>query len=134
MLRGRQIGGIGHWTDDRVFVLPDSMSELDFVNTITRDQTFKTQAGAGPTMNLRNAFPVWIGGSQYRWETGWSDCEGCQGLRLYQRCDRAMSVLSVIQPSPDEQQMRPAAPGSDLDAVKSQGWWDSTGRNIRIGG
>jgi hypothetical protein len=33
MVRGRQIGGIGHWTGDRVFVLPDSMSELDFVNT-----------------------------------------------------------------------------------------------------
>ena len=66
---GRQIGGIGHWTGDRVFVLPDSMSELDFVNTVNRDQTFKSQAGAGSTMNLRNAFPVWIGGNRYRWET-----------------------------------------------------------------
>jgi hypothetical protein len=37
-----------------------------------------------------------------------------------------MSVLSVIQPSPDEQQMRPTAPASDLDVVKSKGWWDST--------
>ncbi len=37
-----------------------------------------------------------------------------------------MSVLSVVQTSPDEPQMRPKAPGSDLDAVKSQGWWDST--------
>lgn len=69
MVRGRQIGGIGHWTGDRVFVLPDSMSDLDFVNAVTRDQTFKSQSGAGPAMNLRNAFPVWIGGTHYRWET-----------------------------------------------------------------
>jgi hypothetical protein len=70
MERGRQVGGLSHWSDDKVFVLPDSMSALDFVNAVNRDQTFKQQAGAGPSMNLRNAHPVWIGGTQYRWETG----------------------------------------------------------------
>jgi len=69
MERGRQIGGIAHWHGDRVFVLPDTMSELDFVNAVERDRVFKTQRGEGPTMQLRNAHPVFIGGTRYRWET-----------------------------------------------------------------
>jgi hypothetical protein len=36
-----------------------------------------------------------------------------------------MSVMSVIQPSPTEPATRPRQAGSDLDAVRSEGWFDS---------
>ena len=44
-----------------------------------------------------------------------------------------MSVLSVIQPSPDEPMMRPRGAASDLDAVKSTGWLDSMTASARTG-
>lgn len=67
--RNRQIGGIGSWYGDAKFVLPETMSELDFVNNVARDREFQRKDGNEPSMDLRNAKPVWIGGSHYRWET-----------------------------------------------------------------
>ncbi|WP_226018390.1 hypothetical protein [Novosphingobium sp. FKTRR1] len=66
---GRQYGGLGRWHGDNVFVVPESMSEMDFVTAVYRDRWAKFHAGHGPTMALENAHPVWIGPAKYRWET-----------------------------------------------------------------
>lgn len=69
----RQKGGIVHARDGQPFVLPDTMSDLDFYHNVERDRAAKAAKGAGPSMSLQNAHPVWMGrdatGDHYRWET-----------------------------------------------------------------
>lgn len=65
---GRQIGGIAHARNDTPFVLPDTMSELDFWHSVDRDAGAR-KPDEQPAFSLRLAAPVWIGGGHYRWET-----------------------------------------------------------------
>lgn len=65
----RQKGGIGHWTGGQAYAVPDTMSELDFMHAVERDRQARERNGEGPAMSLRNAYPVWLGGNRYRWET-----------------------------------------------------------------
>lgn len=69
----RQKGGISHARDGQPFVLPDTMSDLDFFHNVERDRAAKAAKGIGPSMSLQNAHPVWMGrdaeGDYYRWET-----------------------------------------------------------------
>lgn len=64
----RQKGGIGHWSGDHTYVVPAEMSEIDFLHNVERDRQMQARNGTGPTMSLRNAYPVWIGGNKYRWD------------------------------------------------------------------
>lgn len=62
---GRQIGGIAHARNDTPFVLPDTMSELDFWHSVDRDAGAR-KPDEQPAFSLRLAAPVWIGGGHYR--------------------------------------------------------------------
>lgn len=72
-VNGQQIGGLTQWHGGNVYVLPDNMSENDFLINVSRDRMAKEKAGAGPTIELQLAHPVLINGTargaQYRWET-----------------------------------------------------------------
>lgn len=43
-----------------------------------------------------------------------------------------MSVMSILQPSPTAVQVRPRQAASDLDAVRSSGWLDSTAASYEV--
>lgn len=65
----RQKGGIGHWAGGQAYAVPDTMSELDFAHAVDRARQAMEREGRGPTVTLRNAYPVWLGGNRYRWDT-----------------------------------------------------------------
>lgn len=64
---GRQYGGLSHWGTgdmDRVFVLPETMSALDFRVAVER-----LWQRDKPPMPVRGVYPVMIAPGEYRWET-----------------------------------------------------------------
>lgn len=72
---GSWMGGIGHWAGGQPYVVPDGFNHPGFQNYVTRQRTADDKAGNGPAnpdgtpFNLNNAYPVFIGNGQYRWET-----------------------------------------------------------------
>lgn len=72
---GTYLGGIGHWAGGQAYVVPDGFSHSGFQNYLTRQRIADDKKGAGPVdengqpFNLNNAYPVFIGGGRYRWET-----------------------------------------------------------------
>ena len=56
-------------------MVPDGFTQDGFAMAAWRDKGAKAAAGMGPVnpdgtpFNLNNAYPVYIGGASYRWET-----------------------------------------------------------------
>jgi hypothetical protein len=73
---GTAIGGIGHWADNRPFVVPDGFSEPGFEVAVLRDRHRQEKEQRGPVdrdgktpFDLKKAWPVMIRPGLYRWET-----------------------------------------------------------------
>lgn len=72
---GSYLGGIGHWAGGQAYVVPDGFNQPGFQNYVTRQRLSDEKKGGGPVdengepFSLNNAYPVFIGGGRYRWET-----------------------------------------------------------------
>lgn len=70
-----QLGGIGMWTGQHPFVVPEGMSRQQWMTAMQADLQAKQAKGEGPVnpdgspANLNKVYPVWLGGHSYRWET-----------------------------------------------------------------
>jgi hypothetical protein len=70
-----QLGGIGHWAGGEAFIVPDGFTQDGFAMAAWRDKSAKAAKGMGPInpdgtpFDLNNAYPVYVGGGSYRWET-----------------------------------------------------------------
>ncbi|RIV87505.1 hypothetical protein [Aurantiacibacter zhengii] len=71
-------GGLGLWPGDKPYILPDGMTRTDFARAVGTDFARQQRAGTAPVNpdgsalavgDLNRAYPVWLGGNFYRWET-----------------------------------------------------------------
>lgn len=69
---GRRTGGLGTW-GEKPFVVPDGMTAQDFgkavVKAVGAERANPPVNPDGSAFDLRKAYPVFLGGGRYRWET-----------------------------------------------------------------
>lgn len=69
------IGGLATWGGDAPFIVAPNYNAAGVRNALIRDRQAMDQKGLGPVnpdqspADFRYAYPVWLGGRRYRWET-----------------------------------------------------------------
>lgn len=73
---GTRIGGLATWGDETPFIVAEGYSAASLRDALIRDRQAQDAAGSGPVepdgetpASFARAYPVWLGGTRYRWET-----------------------------------------------------------------
>lgn len=72
---GVRYGGLGRWSGGHPFIVSEGLTQEQWVQRARGDRDRQRQAGTGPVnpdgspFDLNRAYPVFLGGNVYRWQT-----------------------------------------------------------------